>query len=154
DYFDEAGWQLTGAEWSDHALHISYRGELPAMDDLRVIVRDAALRADAVDHGPPLVLKFSDRARELLGGADPIRLHLGDGARSNAIFPCDRASLNATLHASPEGEERLSRIGQLDLDDEELELLLQELQTTMLLDRRSIWQLAGGRSTIDESADE
>ena len=75
-----------------------------------------------------------------------MRLQFADGARSNAIFPCDRASLNATLHASPEGDERLTRIGDLDLDDEELELLLQELQATMVLDRRSIWQLAGDRA--------
>jgi hypothetical protein len=75
------------------------------------------------------------------------------GTRSNTVFPCGRTSLSATLHASAEGDERLSRVGHLDLDDEELELLLQELESTMVLDKRSLWQLAGSRGTPDDSGE-
>ena len=153
DHLDEAGWQLTGAEWSDGTLRISYRGALPTTADLQLIVHGTALPIEAADEGPPLVLRFSKDTRELLGRANPIRLQLPDGTRSNAVFPCDRESLNATLHASPESDERLSRIGQLDLDDDELELLLQELEATMVLDRRSLWQLAGKEGSTDEPAD-
>ena len=108
----------------------------------------------AADEGPLLVLHFADEARGYLGTASPIRLEFPDGTRSNAVFPCDRASLSATLRASPESDQRLSRIGDLDLDldDEELGLLLQELEATMVLDRRSLWQLAGKRPSADQTA--
>ena len=151
DHLADVGWQLTGAEWSNDSLLISYRGALPIAAGLQLIVRGTALPVEAVEQGQPLILHFGDEARELLGGADPIRLQLADGNRSNAIFPCDRVSLNAALHASPESDERLSRIGHLDLDDDELELLLQELEATMVLDRRSLWALAGKRSSVDET---
>lgn len=150
DHLDEAGWQLTGAEWSDGLLRVSYRGVLPSTHNLHLIVRATALAAEVAEEGPPLVLRFADEKREFLGGADPIRLQFADGTRSNAVFPCDRSALSATLHASAEGDERLSRIGHLDLDDDELELLLQELESTMVLDRRSLWQLAGNRGATEE----
>src|SRR5215211_4910240 len=101
DHLDEAGWQLTGAEWSEGSLRITYRGVLPPLSGLRVIVRGAAVSPEAAAEGPPLVLEFGDENRELLGGVGPLRLQLADGSRSNAIFPCDRTSLSATLHASP-----------------------------------------------------
>ena len=154
DHLDEVGWQLTGAEWVGEILHVSYRGVLPATAGLELVVRGLPVPVACADDGPPLALHFADEVSELLGGADPIRLQLADGNRSNAVFPCDRASLNATLQASPESEERLSRIGHLDLDDDELELLLQELEATMVLDRRSLWQLAGRGDSADETADD
>lgn len=153
DHLHEAGWQLTGAEWSGLTLRISYRGVLPATAGLQLIVQGTAVPVQAADEGPPLVLQFAEEAREHLGTASPIRLEFADGTRSNAVFPCDRRSLSATLHASPDSDERLSRIGELDLDDEELELLLQELEATMVLDRRSLWQLAGKPGSTDGSAD-
>jgi hypothetical protein len=42
-------------------------------------------------------------------------------------------------------------IGQLYLDDDEVELLLQELEATTVLDRRSLWQLAGVGTAAGES---
>lgn len=153
DHLDDVGLQLTGAEWNNDILLISYRGVLPATAGLQLIVRGTALPVEAVEYGQPLILHFGDKARELLGGADPIRLQLADGNRSNAIFPCDRVSLNAALQASPESDERLSRIGHLDLDDDELELLLQELEATMVLDRHSLWVLAGKRSSSDQATE-
>lgn len=153
DHFDDVGWQLTGAEWSEGNLRISYRGALPNTTDSQLLRRGTSVAIESVEPGAPLVLHFSDDVRELLGGADPIRLQFADGTQSNAIFPCDRASLNATLQASPESDERLSRIGHLDLDDDELELLLQELEATMVIDRRSLWQLAGKRGSVDEPPD-
>jgi hypothetical protein len=152
DHLDEAGWQLTGAEWSDLTLRISYRGVLPATAGLQLIVQGTTVPVQAADEGPPLVLQFADEPREHLGTASPIRLEFPDGTRSNAVFPCDRASLSATLHASPDSDGRLTRIGDLDLDDEEIELLLQELEATMVLDRRSLWQLAGERRSTEETA--
>jgi hypothetical protein len=53
-----------------------------------------------------------------------------------------------------ESDERLSQIGDLDLDDDELELLLQELEATMVLDRRSLWQLAGRTSGAGPEPDD
>ena len=153
DHLDEAGWQLTGAEWTADTLRVSYRGVLPTTAELQLLVRGTAIRVEAVDEGPPLVLHFAEDTWELLGGADPVRVQLPDGTRSNAVFPCDRESLSATLQASPETDERLSRIGQLDLDDDELELLLQELEATMVLDRHSLWQLAGKETAAGEAAD-
>ncbi len=153
DHLEDAGWQLTGAEWSEASLRITYRGVLPTTADLQLIIRGTVLPVEAADEGPPLVLHFGDEAREILGRANPIRLEFPDGTRSNAVFPCDRESLSATLHASPDSDERLSRIGDLDLDDDELELLLQELEATMVLDRRSLWQLAGKGRPAGESAD-
>ena len=150
DHLDEVGWQLTGAEWAGGILRVSYRGFLPATAGLELVVRGLPVPVASADDGPPLALHFADEVRDLLGGAHPIRLQFADGTRSNAVFPCDRASLSATLQASPESEERLSRIGHLDLDDDELELLLQELEATMVLDRRSLWQLAGRGDSADE----
>ncbi len=153
DHFEEAGWQFTGAEWSDETLRISYRGLLPATAGVQLILQGTALAVQQADDGPPLGLQFAEEAREWLGTASPIRLQFADGTRSNAVFPCDRASLNATLHASPESDEWLTRIGDLDLDDEELELLLQELEATMVLDRRSLWQIAGKPGSKGGAAD-
>lgn len=154
DALDKTGWLLTGAEWTDRTLRISYRGALPKTVHLQVLVRGMLLSAEVVEEGPPLVLEFSAEHQDLLGSADPIRLQLPDGSRSNAVFPCDRTSLSSTLHASVESDERLSRIGDLDLDDDELELLLQELEGTMVLDRRSLWQLAGRTANAGQAHDD
>ena len=154
DHLEEAGWQLTGAEWSDQTLRISYRGVLPATAGLQLILHGTVVDVQQAEEGLPLVLRFAEEARDWLGTASPIRLQFADGTRSNAVFPCDRASLNATLQASPESDERLTRIGELDLDDEELELLLQELEATMVLDRRSLWQIAGKPGSKNGSADD
>ena len=141
DHLDEAGWQLTGAEWTADTLRVSYRG---------VLQRPPSFSSSSA--GPRSVSKQSTKGHRSFS---ILPRHVGtawwSGPRSgaaprwhalNAVFPCDRESLSATLQASPETDERLSRIGQLDLDDDELELLLQELEATMVLDRHSLWQLA------------
>jgi len=75
---------------------------------------------------------------ERVGAGGPVRLRLDDADPSNAVFACERATLQATLESSAGGDERLARLGDLDLGDDELEHLLAEAPGLgQLGDRRS-----------------
>ena len=144
DLLAQTGWQLTGAEWTDGILRITYRGGLPSSQALQVMIDRNLLGGEILSSTPgALDLRVLLDSGETVTTGSPIRLVLADGVRSNAIFPCDRAALEATLRSVGAGDEKLVRLGHLDLDDEELEQLLHELESALVIDQRSLWQLSG-----------
>jgi hypothetical protein len=101
-----------------------------------------------------LELQLSSEAAGLLGRPVPVAIRWGeeeDTMTSKPIFVCNRAALDAVLQVADEGE-TLGRVGDLDLDDEEFERLLGELDAALMIDRRSVWQLA--RRTPPKTTDE
>jgi hypothetical protein len=146
DRLSEVGWQLTSAEWAKGVLHVRYRGQLPDIAGLVAVVNGIGSPARVLKNAPgKLDLEVRTTDNERLGSGSPVRLCFADGAESNALFPCDRVALESALQASEFANEKLGRIGELDLDDDELERLIQELQAALVIDRRSIWQLVRGQ---------
>ena len=146
DSLSEEGWRLTGGEWWAEQLVLNFQGTLP---DLRgaelVIARTPFTLQVRKRETQSLELVISQEAAGLL--SRPVPLHLrwrnAESLReSNPIFVCNRAALKATLELPTEGE-KLDRIGDLDLDDKEIEELLGDLNEALIIDRRSLWQLAG-----------
>ncbi len=81
-----------------------------------------------------------------------IRWGQGEDSRvSNPVFVCNRSSLEAELQVA-EDKATLTHIRDLELEDEELEQLLAEIEATLVIDRRSVWQMAG--RTLPPSDDE
>jgi hypothetical protein len=72
--------------------------------------------------------------------------------RSNPVFVYDRASLHAEMQARPE-EDNFRGLGDLDID-EDLEQLVSELENALVIDRRSVWRLAGRRARTKAATDE
>ncbi len=149
------GWRLTGGEWHEDWLFLGFQGALPDLKDASLVIAHHLFPLDvhAKQH-QTLELKLSLEAVGLLKQAAPVavRWREQDNAfDSNPVFVCNRAALANELQISAE-DETLRRVGDLDLDDEEFERLLGELGTALLIDRRSVWQVAGRTppSTTDE----
>src|SRR5207249_7194262 len=92
-----------------------------------------------------LELRVGHDATDLLRRPVPVAIRWRDGdepALSNPVFVCNVTALTAALETGPE-DEKLRRVGRLDLEDEELENLLEKLDAALVIDRRSVWRLAG-----------
>ncbi len=141
-------WQLTGGEWYEEWLFITYRGKLPRLQtaSLRLLQRVFPLQIHYQDHGR-LEIKLPPEIIDWLSQPVPVSIEWREGDKiqtSNPVFICNRASLNQVLEVSGEdGSGTLARIGNLDLEDEEIEALLDELQQVLVIDRQSVWQMAG-----------
>ena len=150
------GWRLIGGEWYEDRLHLSFQGEMPELEGASLIIAGRVFPLDVCKREPgSLELRLSPDAAALLGRPVPVSIRWDEGddaPASNPIFVCNRAALDAVLEIADEGE-TLDRIGDLDLDDEELERLLGELDAALMIDRRSVWQLAGRipPSTTDDN---
>lgn len=151
------GWHLIGGEWHDDWLYLSFQGTLPELEGASLVIANRIFPLDMRKREPQgLELKLRPEAIGLLGRPVPIIIRWGEGddaPASNPIFVCDRAALRKEIEKDDEDEEQtLNRIGDLDLDDEEFERLLGELDAALMIDRRSVWQLAGRipPSTTDE----
>jgi len=141
-------WQLTGGEWLDDNLHLTYRGALPDLQSAVVIIGDHLFSFNIRHHEiGNLEIKVTNQMAERLHRPVPVAIHWEDGAgsyTSNPVFVCNRVNLNAVLEVSEEDDgDTLHRLGDLDLDDDELERLLGELDAALMVDRRSVWQIAG-----------
>lgn len=148
-------WHLTGGEWYDDRLHLRFQGIAPNLDAASLVVASRSFplvlwRRDSQS----LELRLSSDAISLLDRPVPVAIRWIDGDDSlstNPVFVCNRAALDAALEITEEGK-TLDRIGDLDLDDEEFERLLAELDAALVIDRRSIWTLAG--RTVSSTTDE
>jgi hypothetical protein len=156
DRLADEGWQLTAGEWSDGVLDVRYRGELPPLDGAAIESGRMTFLMDIVEARPgSLRLSLTTPQGEHARDVTPVWLALADGRRSNAIFPADRGALARALELGTDPGEKLARIGDLGLADDELEQLLQELEGTLVIDRRSLWQLSGRPTQpADDGAEE
>lgn len=137
-------WTLTGGEWHSDQLSLSYKGVCPSLAQAALIIANRQLAFKITkQESTRLVLKLSSEAIELLKQPVPVSIRWGtDDEVTNPIFVCSRAALEQELQANSD-EGHLHYIGGLELEDEEFEELLVTLEASLLIDRRSVWQLAG-----------
>ena len=149
--------ELTGGEWTEDQLSLSFRRQLPNLDDASLMIGDQAFELNVIELSRgQLTLRLCIEAINLLKGPMPVRIGWGKGdtaVSSNPVFVCNRASLSAILEVQDE-EGSLDRIGDLDLDDEEFEQLLIQLEALFPIDRRSIWQIAGRTPPASHDSDD
>lgn len=142
--------RLLGGEWSGELLTIRYHGELPALNNASLVIGNDTCPVIVQQHGIKwLKLKIDNEVAHKLTRPVPVSLRWEDGTEvtcTNPVFICNQSALNAVLEIADETEV-LGRIGDLDLDDDEMEQLLGELDTVLMIDRQSIWQRADRTSS-------
>lgn len=151
---DEKPWYLTGGELVEDCLRLRYRGALPDLEEPSLSIGSqefelGILRTDAVS----ITLQVPAQARGQLTHPLPVTLCWHEGEtpmQSNPVFVCNAAALDAVLEVT-DSQKTLPGIGDLNLEDEELERLLGELDAALVYDTQSLWQLAGRSSApVDE----
>jgi hypothetical protein len=141
-------WQLTGGEKSGDRLLLNFQGTLPNLQGTALIIAEkmSPLTLLRLERETQLLeLRLSAEQIELLAQPVPLSIQWTDSEathETNHIFVCNREALEHVLQYASE-EEILTHAGGLDLDDKELEELLGELKEALIIDQRSIWQLAG-----------
>jgi len=139
-------WQLTGGERREDHLLLSFQGTLPNLQgaELKIAETKSLITLLRMETGL-LELRLSAEQIELLDQPVPVSILWTENEitdETNPIFVCNREALERALQYAST-EEILTHAGGLDLDDKELEELLGELKEALVIDRRSIWQLAG-----------
>lgn len=148
-------WRITGGVWQERQLILYFQGKFPDLQNAELVIADNAFPLQVRKlETQALELVLADGAATLLSRLVPLLIRWrGPSAirESNPIFVYNQAALNMALEASTEGG-KLDRIGDLDLDDKEIEELLGDLSETLIVDRRSVWQLANRNipSTVEE----
>jgi len=141
-------WQITGGEWYGKRLLLNYQGTFPSLKELALVIGEnlfPLIVSNLERQSHMLELTVPEEALGLLAQALPIIILWEDGEatnQTNPLFICNKAALDAALQGSTE-HEVLNRTGDLDLDDREIEELLGDLNETLVIDQRSVWQLAG-----------
>ena len=141
------GWKLVGGEWQNDGLELRYEGKLPSLEDAYLEIGETqfALFITAINERI-LRLKISSDAQVLLAGALPASIVWGpeeDRTSSNPIYVCNRSGLDQAMLSTDGGGKEIESVGSLDLDDEDFERLLGELESSLVIDRQSAWQMAG-----------
>jgi hypothetical protein len=153
----DAALTLLRAELKGRNLRIDFRGSLPQLSGARLFVGaqdfDLNVTSTAVDS---LTATLEDPAAGLL--QRPLGISIGwiEGdviVRSNSVVPSNRTTLDAVL-AKPDHTEDLQHLADLELEDEELANLLAALEGTLVLDDRSIWQVAGKEEPAQAAGDD
>ncbi len=141
-------WQLRGGEWHGDKLILNFQGTLPDLSDALLNIAGYTFPFSVFEStSGRITLTLSPEAIGHLKHTAPLMLQWGDSdtfVTSNPVFVCNRAGLNAVMEAE-DSDEKIDRAGGLDLDDEELEQLVGELESHMVIDRQSVWQVAGKR---------
>ena len=148
--------QLTSGEWHRDHLRLHVRGSLPETNEFELMIGTRAFRLNVLErYRGELDMQLPPEAAAFLAHPVPANLRWfenGSTVVSNAIFICNREALDQEL-AQRNDSETLPKVGNLELDDEEIELLLGELDASLLVDHRSIWQVAG-RSPLPASEED
>ncbi len=150
------GWYLTGGEWRDDRLRLHYHGTLPELAGVRVLVGNQTVVPTACrQEARSLEFQLPPETVSALNHPLPITLFWPTiETRSNPVYICNQAALDAELEIRTDDADTLDRIGGFDLVDEELEQLLADLDAALVIDRQSVWQLAGRRVTLPDDADD
>lgn len=153
------GWYLTGGEWHDDhlRLRLHYHGVLPDLTDARVLIGECAFTPEQCRREAQSVeCQLPPEATQSLERPAPVMLcwSTEDAETcSNPVYVCHQAALDAELEIRADDTVILERVGDLDLVDEELEQLLADLDAALVIDRCSVWQLAGRQVTVPDDAD-
>ncbi len=151
------GWHLTGGSWQETKLLLHFHGDLPDISAFKVKIGTLTFPIQVLNRGEKTVeIRLPDEAKSLLTSPVPVSIVLnGDEQESNPVFVCNTAALNREMLEVVTDELEIEEIGDLDLDDETLERLLGELEAALVIDRRSVWQMAGKTlPKIDDDDDE
>lgn len=142
------GCWLVGGEWQKDYLKLFFRGQLPDLELASLLIGSSQF--------PLKITKTSDRLIEIeininiknyLERNLPVQIIWPTENRTNPIFPCSLDELGKTIEV--DDGDHLASIGDLQLEDKELESLLHELDNSLIIDKQSvnsIWQ------AIDSSA--
>lgn len=143
-------YRLLGGDWEGERLTLKFDGELPSLEYAYLNIDDQLYPLRVTAFTPPNIeVQLPEMAVNQLQRSAPLRLQWGEdeqSEQSNPIFVCNLASLKAEL-ATSFTETKPEKFGGLELEDAELELLISDLESHMVLDRRSIWQLASRQTT-------
>lgn len=151
-------WQLTSGEWHGQVLRLNYRGTIPELKETSLVIGSSnnfPVVIRKIENGV-IEIDITPEIAEGLSRVVPISLVWGSVEPlniTNPIFVCNVAALNATM-ATDDDSTTLNRVGGLDFeDDAELELLLKQLDNSLIIDRQSIWQMAGKTPSTTETDD-
>lgn len=138
-------YRLLGGDWEGERLTLRFDGELPSLENAYLNIDEQLYPLAITAFTPPNIeIQLPETAIVQLQNAAPLRLQWGEdeqSEQSNPVFVCNLASLKAEL-ATSFTETKPEKFGGLELEDAELELLIGDLESHMVLDRRSLWQLA------------
>jgi hypothetical protein len=153
---DDARPQLRRGVWHDGVLHLEAAHPLPEGPLTLVIAGTDAPAALAVNAETVSGQPSPEAAAILDSKAVPVWLRIGtpDGpVETTPVYPYHLASL-ASMLTGRRDPDLLRKTGSLDLeaDDEDLTALLDELDAALIIDRQSVWRLAG-RSVPAENGD-
>lgn len=141
-----ASWTLLRAELKGSSLRIDFKGSPPSFEAGLLIVGISEFPLDVLAvYDDSLQIELEDAAAALLqrpAGVAVAWRDDGDLLRSNSVVPSNRTALDSVL-AKPDHTEDPQHLADLELEDEELASLLAALEGTLVLDDRSIWQVAG-----------
>lgn len=154
---DEESVHLLGGELLSHEIILQVDGVIPPPEIIALYVDDQVIEiAFRVDEDNALHAPLTEVLAVRLSRLIPVRLawQFGDDWRtSNPIFLYNRPLLDKELQSTTT-QARPERFGGLDLGDEEVEHLLEALQSDLLLDRRSVWQTLNQPSPASDRSDE
>jgi hypothetical protein len=146
DEIQNQAFYLISGEINDDQLKIRFKGDLINSANLRVKIGNvmSTIKVDRLE-SDSFTSKVTEEIIEILAEPLPISVATHDtnlDQFSNSIFVLNIVELDKMLDAKPTGSSDQG-LKSLDFDDEEMENLLSELEGSMLIDRRSVWQLAG-----------
>jgi hypothetical protein len=152
---DEAGLILLTAAWDEKRMWIRYSGNLPDLGEATLVIGGEPFKTKIAEvDGDSVEVVLAAEAVEILdeyNAAVSVRWqNNGTVVETNPVYPADLASLEAALRAETR-EATLAYAGSLDLEDAELEELFEALKESLILDRESVWRLAGRSYETDES---
>jgi hypothetical protein len=154
ELLESDGWLLTHGEWRDGRLELRHRGPLPDLHGVQLQSESLRFDVATTEQSDRWIVLEASSDGQPVDGVTPVRLIWPDGTTSNAIFPAVRAELLRTLESQHSVGGTLAHLGMLDLDDEELAELLTDLESALLIDSRSLWQLSGREVPADVTEDE
>jgi hypothetical protein len=147
---------LTSGEWYGERLIINTRGTPPDLSNISLEVAERRIPVTLLRQDTNILeMGLSADSIEQLSRSIPTALRWGRGIDqvTNSIFICNHASLEAELQIKDEGTS-LAQLSYLDINDDEIEQLISELETALLIDHRSVWMLAGKSLPIADDSSE
>jgi hypothetical protein len=139
---DSQTFTLLGADWDGKYLTFHFFGELPMRPTIGI--GDTEIPSVVIYEGKGILkLEVSSEYQVLFSNILPVYVIIDSNKdiRSNPIYVWHRAKLDSLLEVSGH-EVPWTATGDLNLQDEELENLLLDLDANLIIDRRSIWQVA------------
>ncbi len=159
---DQETFYIQGGEWKQDDLVLFFRGKVPTGSDVALLVGEKRIDLQGLasyweGEGRFRFRLGRDFFKSLFNYSIPVRLAWkvseDEDKVSNAVFLTDRQRLDELLSAE-NIQDSLEGVGDLELDDEELEALLSGLDKTLVIDEESIWSMAKKAAPVYADEDE